>query len=251
VRAEAAMLVLSDQGPAWPDERPKYAPEVPCRFVTATVDHDRILPALLLALTAVAGLLDAVCYLALGHVLTANMTGNVVFLGFAAAGASGLSVARSGLALLAFLVGSIAGGRLATMMAHGPRYRWIGLAFGAEAALLLAAALAVVVPAALQTVIALTGVAMGVRNATVRKLAVPDLTTTVLTLTVTSLAADSALAGGENPRWARRLAAVATMVAGAAAGTVLVGRSACLALAVCAAASAACAIAAWYRLGPR
>jgi hypothetical protein len=73
------MLVLSDQGPAWPDEPPKYAPEVPCRFVTATADHDRILPALLLALTAVAGLLDAVCYLALGHVLTANMTGTSSF----------------------------------------------------------------------------------------------------------------------------------------------------------------------------
>jgi uncharacterized membrane protein YoaK (UPF0700 family) len=196
-------------------------------------------------------MLDAVCYLALGHVLTANMTGNIVFLGFAAAGASGLSVERSGLALLAFVAGAAAGGRLAAAMANGPRHRWIGTAFGAEAALLLASALAAVEPVGLQAVIALTGVAMGVRNATVRKLGVPDLTTTVLTLTVTSLAADSALAGGDNPRWTRRLAGVAAMVAGAAAGTVLVGRSAWLALAVCGTASAACAIAACYRLGPR
>jgi uncharacterized membrane protein YoaK (UPF0700 family) len=48
---------------------------------------DRLLPALLLALTAVTGFVDAVSYLALGHVFTANMTGNVVFLGFAMAAA--------------------------------------------------------------------------------------------------------------------------------------------------------------------
>ena len=40
-----------------------------------------LLPALLLALTLVTGLVDAVSYLALGRVFTANMTGNVVFLG--------------------------------------------------------------------------------------------------------------------------------------------------------------------------
>jgi uncharacterized membrane protein YoaK (UPF0700 family) len=40
----------------------------------------------LMALTAVSGLVDAVSYLGLGHVFTANMTGNVVVLGFAAAG---------------------------------------------------------------------------------------------------------------------------------------------------------------------
>ena len=46
---------------------------------------------------------------------------------------------------------------------------------------------------------------MGLRNADVRKLAVPDMTTTVLTLTVTGLAADSALAGGTSPGWKRRV----------------------------------------------
>ena len=47
---------------------------------------ERALPAVLVGLTAVTGLVDAVSYLALGHVFTANMTGNVVFLGFALAG---------------------------------------------------------------------------------------------------------------------------------------------------------------------
>lgn len=56
----------------------------------------------------------------------------------------------------------------------------------------------------LYSAIVLTGLAMGVRSATVRKLAVPDLTTTVLTLTITGLAADSSLAGGSNPGWLRR-----------------------------------------------
>jgi uncharacterized membrane protein YoaK (UPF0700 family) len=50
------------------------------------------LPPLLIVLTIVTGVVDALAYLRLGHVFVANMTGNVVFLGFAAAGAGGLSV---------------------------------------------------------------------------------------------------------------------------------------------------------------
>lgn len=63
-----------------------------------------------MTLTVVTGLVDAVSYLALGHVFVANMTGNVVFLGFAEGGAPGLSALA---ALAAFLVGAVAGGRLA------------------------------------------------------------------------------------------------------------------------------------------
>ena len=66
-------------------------------------------------------------------------------------------------------------------------------------------------------VIALMALAMGVRNATVRKIAVPDLTTTVLTMTLTGLAADSRLAGGDG-RESRRVLAVATMLVGALVG---------------------------------
>ncbi|KDN82275.1 hypothetical protein KCH_59840 [Kitasatospora cheerisanensis KCTC 2395] len=71
-------------------------------------------------------------------------------------------------------------------------------------------------------VITLGALAMGIRNATVRGLGVPDLTTTVLTLTLTGLAADSRLAGGAAPRQRRRILAVATMLAGALPGAVLV-----------------------------
>src|SRR6266566_1919803 len=66
---------------------------------------DRLPPALLV-LTGVTGLVDAVSFLGLGHIFTANMTGNVVFLGFAAAGVPGLSVARSSTSLVAFLAGA-------------------------------------------------------------------------------------------------------------------------------------------------
>src|SRR2546429_7312698 len=69
-----------------------------------------ILAPLLLGLTVVTGLVDAVSYLALGHVFTANMTGNVVFLGFAAAGGNGLSAPRSGTAVGAFFPGGVVGG---------------------------------------------------------------------------------------------------------------------------------------------
>ncbi len=70
--------------------------------------------------------------------------------------------------------------------------------------------------------IGLLAIAMGLQNAAARRLAVPDLTTTVLTLTLTGLAADSRLAGGEGPRPMRRLAATATMCLGAAVGALLV-----------------------------
>ena len=72
-------------------------------------------------------------------------------------------------------------------------------------------------------IIVLLAVGMGVRqNAAARKLAVPDLTTTVLTLTLTGLAADSALAGGEGSNVGRYALSVAAMLLGALVGGVLV-----------------------------
>jgi len=85
---------------------------------------DRLPPALLV-LTGVTGLVDAVSFLGLGHIFTANMTGNVVFLGFAAAGVPGLSVARSSTSLVAFLAGAALGGRLRVAMAGVSRRRWL------------------------------------------------------------------------------------------------------------------------------
>jgi uncharacterized membrane protein YoaK (UPF0700 family) len=179
-------------------------------------------------LTGTTGLVDAVSYLGLGHVFTANMTGNVVFLGFAAVGVEGLSVARSLVSLAAFLLGALIGGRIATTYGDGPRRRWLlPVALGEGVLLLGAAGSAVGLDAGSGSarpyaVIALTAVAMGLRNATVRHLAEPDLTTTVLTLTLTGMAADSSLVGGVNPRPVRRIGAVAAMLVGAALGAAMI-----------------------------
>ena len=82
-------------------------------------------------------------------------------------------------------------------------------------------------------VVALLAVAMGLRNATVRTLAVPDLTTTVLTLTLTAFAAELGSGGGTVA--ARRAAAVTAMLAGAVAGALMVTHSLAAPLAVAAA----------------
>ena len=196
------------------------------------------LPLLLHIATAITGLIDAISYLALGHVFTANMTGNVVFLAFAVAGAPGLSITRSLTALIAFLLGALTGGRAATRLSEVLTPSWITTALSLESALLLVATLAAInfrdssgSPFQSYSIIVLTACAMGIRNATVRKMAIPDLTTTVLTLTITGLAADSRFAGGTSPRWRRRLLAVLLMFFGAVIGTLLLRRSLVLPLA--------------------
>jgi uncharacterized membrane protein YoaK (UPF0700 family) len=188
------------------------------------------LPWVLIVLTVTTGLVDAVSVLGLGRVFTANMTGNVVFLGFAAVGAPGFSVARVGVALSGFVVGAMLGGRLGVAMASVARRRWLLTVAVVEAGLFFVATWVAIgydrvtltpVPT-LYVLIILTAVAMGLRTATVRRLAVPDLTTTVLTMTLTSLAADAALTGGRTTRLGWRLAAVLAIFAGSAVGAVLV-----------------------------
>jgi len=66
------------------------------------------------------------------------------------------------------------------------------------------------------------GISMGIQNAAARKIAVPDLTTTVLTLTITGIAADSTLAGGSGSKAGRRLLSIVTMLAGAFLGAILI-----------------------------
>src|SRR5438445_10989013 len=90
---------------------------------------DSVPPYILLGMTATTGIVDAVSLLALGHVFTANMTGNVVFLGFALAGAPEFSISRSSVALIFFLLGAAGGGRWSTRMSSRPLPRWAGGAF--------------------------------------------------------------------------------------------------------------------------
>jgi uncharacterized membrane protein YoaK (UPF0700 family) len=137
--------------------------------------------------------------------------------------------------LVVFLAGAAAGGRLANGLV-GPvggqvpapvRRRWVMIALLGELGLVTTAAVvAFDLPvggggARRYVVIAVLAAGLGLQNATVRRLAVADVTTTVLTLTLTGLAADSWLAGGHHPRAGRRVAAVGLMAAGALAGALL------------------------------
>jgi uncharacterized membrane protein YoaK (UPF0700 family) len=184
----------------------------------------------LLVLTAVSGIVDAVSFLGLGHIFTANMTGNVALLAFAAVDAPGISVARSITSLAAFLSGAGLGGYFGRGVASPFRRRWLLLCATCEAALLVAAAIAGIAIDGDATalvdrqyaVIVLTSLAMGLRNATVQQLAVPGLTTTtVLTTTMTGLDADFARAGGSKADMMRRLGSIASLFVGAAIGAVL------------------------------
>lgn len=208
----------------------------------------KVLPYALLGMTAVTGLIDAVSYLALGRVFTANMTGNLVFLAFASTGAPEVSLARTLSALLAFLVGAALSGRILASTGVGDAIRPAMFSFGLETAFLAVATVSAVgynrsptpVSFQLYSIIVLTAAAMGIRNAAVRKLGVPDLTTTVLTLTVTGLAADSFLAGGSNLRWQRRTGSILAMVFGAALGATIIRHSVFAALGLAAATSLFC-----------
>jgi uncharacterized membrane protein YoaK (UPF0700 family) len=184
---------------------------------------------LLLLLSVTTGLVDAVSVLGLGKVFTANMTGNVVFLGFAIAGVPGFSWPLYIIALLCFALGAVFAGRIAARHSGSGR-RWLLRGAMAETALLwLAALITVIAPAvgengSVYAMIALTAAAMGARNTTIRQLKVPDLTTTVLTLTITGLAAESTLAGGGSPNLARRVLTIVAILVGAVAGALLLTR---------------------------
>jgi uncharacterized membrane protein YoaK (UPF0700 family) len=185
------------------------------------------LPALLLALTFLTGVVDAASYLKLGHVFVANMTGNIVFLGFAIAGAGSISISASLTALAAFLLGAFSGGWI-TARQQQHRGHLLRGAIAAQALLVLVAFIvaltarepigdgsryALLVPLAL---------AMGLQNAAAQRLAIPELTTTVLTRTLTGIASEAHVLGGAGSQLGRRGLAVAAMLLGALCGGLLV-----------------------------
>ena len=172
------------------------------------------------------GFVYAISFLGLGHIFTANMTGNLVFLSFAAGGAPGISAARSIAASCAFAAGSACGGKLTINRQWAPVAQML-IGMHVETVLVLIAASAATfargdVSRAIRYVIVLSSAqAMGLRDAVVRQLAVLNLTTTVLTLTITGLAADSSLASGRGGHTTRRALSIFAMFAGAVAGAIL------------------------------
>ncbi|MFJ4841147.1 YoaK family protein [Streptomyces sp. NPDC088746] len=184
------------------------------------------LPPVLLVLTVLTGLVDAFSYLLLGHVFVANMTGNVVFMGFALAGAAGFSTLASIVALVSFGAGALAGG-VTVHRARAHRGRQLRHALLVETVFVTAAMTVTLVSGRPYTggvrftLIVLLALGLGVQNAAVRALAVPDLTTTVLTRTLTGAVADSRFAKGPGSRAGRRLLSAAALLAGAFLGALL------------------------------
>jgi uncharacterized membrane protein YoaK (UPF0700 family) len=200
-------------------------------------ERERALLLALVALTFVTGLVDATSYIGLGHVFTANMTGNIVLLGFAVARTHGFSAAPLLASLGGFVLGAALAGRLVLAQLDRAEHR-LRAAIALEVAFVAAAAGAAAglhpgtADGRRYLVIALLGIAMGLRNAVVRGLQVPDMTTTVLTMTMTGLAVDSPLGGQPTRHPRRRIASVVAMGLGALVGALLVRHSLVLPLAV-------------------
>jgi len=126
----------------------------------------------------------------------------------------------------AFSAGAFLGGRLAARLGH---HRGRLLVVGALEASLVSVSVVFVAaarePGAGATryvLIVVLSVSMGAQNAAARKLAIADLTTTVLTLTITGISADSRWAGGSGSKAGRRLVSASSMFVGALVGALLV-----------------------------
>ncbi|KAA8815308.1 DUF1275 domain-containing protein [Bifidobacterium callitrichos] len=207
-------------------------------------DRYGLLSPALVILTFVAGLVDALSYLALGHVFVANVTGNIVFLGFSIAHAQGFVWWTSALTLVAFMVGALIGGRIIHYFGHH-RARHLLVSTGVQALFVIAALVGIrllnrFMPAATTSsgpslnfptanhidlhiilMIVLLAPAMGIQNSTARKLSVPDLPTTVLTMTLTGVVADTSAHGHEQSKLGRRAVVMVALALGALTGALL------------------------------
>ena len=190
-------------------------------------NQDRLHVALMLVLTFSTGVVDAVGYLGLDKVFTANMTGNVVILAMGLTGQGHLPVVGPLVALAGFVVGAGIAGRVLRGVPKGWSRRDTTML--TVVAVLLVAAL---VPTLLlpphpyaaavgYPITAALAVAMGMQAGTARHLAVTDLTTVVITSTLAALAFDSRFGRRTGQQWFRRLAAVALLALGALAGAAL------------------------------
>lgn len=180
----------------------------------------------LLLLTFATGLIDAISVLVLGHVFVANMTGNVIFLGFWFVPHSGVDLTAALVAFISFVLGAVIGGRFARHLDREVRV-WITAALGSE--VLALTILAVLAGAGVLSylgtgrLILIAGLAMvfGAQNVAARRFGIQELSTTVLTATIVGIGSDSRLAGGSGEREKLRFATVLTMCAGAVVGATL------------------------------
>ncbi|WP_083185328.1 YoaK family protein [Mycobacterium malmoense] len=182
--------------------------------------------AALLLLTFATGLADSISILVLGHVFVANMTGNVIFLGFWLAPRTSVDLTAVVVALPTFVCTTILSGRMSRHFADRTR-PWITTVLAVEIGLLVV--LAVAAGAGILQyhnntkliIIAILAVTFGLQHSSARQFGIQELSTTVLTSTIVSLGLDSRLAGGAGDRQALRLGVVSTMCAGAFLGATM------------------------------
>jgi uncharacterized membrane protein YoaK (UPF0700 family) len=196
----------------------------------------RVRDALLLTLTAAAGSVDAVSYLGLGRVFTANMTGNLVLLGIAIGQRQLTGAVRAVIAFVGFVIGFFLGARLTQTFPSpseggqdggGGTPLWPRSATQAlliELGLLLGLLAGWEIsgdrPAAvtLDILIALSAGAMGIQSAAARRLGVVGVTTTFVTGMLTTLIAELATGGPARSQSSLWVATLISLVIGAAAG---------------------------------
>ncbi|MBV8861971.1 MAG: DUF1275 domain-containing protein [Mycobacterium sp.] len=194
--------------------------------LTASPVSDRLTVAALLLLTFATGVVDAISVLVLGHVFVANMTGNIIFLGFWFVPGAGVDLTAAIVAFVGFLAGTVIGGRTTRLLQAHAR-RWLTTSLGIEIAVLLALSLlagtGVLSYRTNTKLILIAGLAatFGLQNATARQFGIQELSTTVLTSTVVGIGVDSRLAGGTGRREKLRYSVVLAMCAGAIVGATL------------------------------
>jgi uncharacterized membrane protein YoaK (UPF0700 family) len=144
-----------------------------------------------------AGAIDAISYLGLGRVFTANMTGNTVLLGLALVQADPQGALQASLALVGFLGGGVLGAWVVEQRPSAGLWpRTVTVALALEWGCLLVFAVGwlytggeAVTCAARGPLIVLSALAMGVQSTAARRLEVSGIATTYITGTVTTLAA--------------------------------------------------------------
>ncbi len=160
----------------------------------------RYLSALVIILAFTAGCVDAVSYLGLGHIFTANMTGNLVLMAIAVAQGKLLTAIRSMIALVGFVMGAY--GASVMLLAPSRSRPWrngIPLALASEGTALAAFVLiATAFPHfpshwLIYLITFLAGFAMGIQSNVARHLNLAGLTTTVVTSTLATLVEDVSL----------------------------------------------------------
>ncbi|WP_413377946.1 YoaK family protein [Paenibacillus taichungensis] len=149
----------------------------------------------MLLLCMSAGMVDVIGYLGLGHVLTANMTGNIVLLGIAIARAQEFVVLRALLALIGFIAGNAIAAYMIghVQMKNGWSSR-VTAVFTVESILLLLFAIAMISPYSEQLsylLIAMLATAMGMQTTAARCIGIAGISTTVLTNNLAAVVEDA------------------------------------------------------------